>query len=514
MLYLTVRTGAVDLEEGPSSSRNNYAERNWRLRRKRLIAAGLTLPVLIIGIIILIKEQPPSTHIPAGAGGGPAAAVETATAAPGTVNRTAAGSVVPTPDMPVTAPQPGWLRKINVTAGDAVKAGDTLAVLEPANDAVSQAQASYESAVSSLRNAQAQLATAQSNLSQAQSDVMTAQSNLDNAKTALSAAKNTEQKAELTAEMASQALADKTKALDNTQALADQGGISSQDLDQVKTAQSRANTANEEAKTALEEARANTKSAGNDIVIAQAALNKANTSLAAAKGAAAAKQKNVDQMQAMVKQARNHINTVQGNTVPVDLRAPSDGIVLTAPLKPDILVTPEQTVVIIKRTGIATAAFDIAAGDSKNIKNGMSVLVRTSIKGKGMPGRVVSIGRSPLNEGESNRVTVEAYDPSDMLKPDRQVIIELIGDRIKAVFVPDPAVMESTAGPAVWVVRRNTVHLNFVKTGGSQGNYTAVISGLKSGDAVVTRTSEQLQEGMRVSVQPSGNTGFGTRIVK
>jgi len=95
------------------------------------------------------------------------------------------------------------------------------------------------------------------------------------------------------------------------------------------------------------------------------------------------------------------------------------------------------------------------------------------------------------------------FDNSDYaLFPSQFVNARLLIDSIQnTVLVPAPAVQKSPQGNFVWVVKPdNTVLQRGVKVGATQGDLTAIASGLTQGETVVTDGVDKLQPGAKVKV--------------
>jgi multidrug efflux system membrane fusion protein len=119
-------------------------------------------------------------------------------------------------------------------------------------------------------------------------------------------------------------------------------------------------------------------------------------------------------------------------------------------------------------------------------------------------------------------VKLRAMFPNDKdeLFPQQFVNARLLVDSLKdAIVVPTPAIQLGAPGSYVYVVNSNsTVSVRVVKTGPSDGQRTAILSGLESGETVVTDGVDRLFDGAKVQLpgkQPSNDTpgrpqqGFG-----
>jgi len=120
-------------------------------------------------------------------------------------------------------------------------------------------------------------------------------------------------------------------------------------------------------------------------------------------------------------------------------------------------------------------------------------------------------------------VKLRAMFPNDKeeLFPQQFVNARLVVDTLKdAVVVPTPAIQLGAPGSYVYVVNssESTVSVRVVKTGPSDGQRTAILSGLGLGETVVTDGVDRLYDGAKVQLpgkQPVNDTpgrphqGFG-----
>lgn len=178
------------------------ADRATKIRRRRLILifAGIFALVIAAGIFFGRKSTPPA----------PTNAAPTVTViVPGrtavAANVTATGSLTAKRDMPVgVAGEGGMISRVLVDAGDWVRAGETLATVDPAVQAAqtSQMQAQIASAVANSKLAQSNLDRAQALvsrgfISKADIDSRTAARDAANAAVRLAQAQYREQSARL-----------------------------------------------------------------------------------------------------------------------------------------------------------------------------------------------------------------------------------------------------------------------------------------------------------------------------
>jgi membrane fusion protein, multidrug efflux system len=106
-------------------------------------------------------------------------------------------------------------------------------------------------------------------------------------------------------------------------------------------------------------------------------------------------------------------------------------------------------------------------------------------------------------------VKLRATFPNENLAlfPNEFVNAQLLLKTLKnAIEVPVRAVQTGAPGSFVYLVRPNrTAHVQVIKTGVTDGDFTQVLSGLKPGDTVVTDGAGLLREGAKVRVMPNGS---------
>jgi multidrug efflux system membrane fusion protein len=111
-------------------------------------------------------------------------------------------------------------------------------------------------------------------------------------------------------------------------------------------------------------------------------------------------------------------------------------------------------------------------------------------------------------------------NPEDKLYPNQFVNVHLLVDTISnTVRVPVPAVQRGEPGTFVYIINdNNTVSVRPIKVGPTDGNFQAVLSGLKAGDKVVTDGTDRLRDGAAVTLptakpatQRAGTQASGTQ---
>jgi membrane fusion protein, multidrug efflux system len=104
------------------------------------------------------------------------------------------------------------------------------------------------------------------------------------------------------------------------------------------------------------------------------------------------------------------------------------------------------------------------------------------------------------------KLKAEFPNPDGKLFPNQFVNVRMVVDTLRgAVVVPSAAIQRNTQGTFAWVVRDDgTATLRPVKTGPTEGLDTAIESGVKPGERVITDGVDRIREGAKVEVVEPG----------
>ena len=101
----------------------------------------------------------------------------------------------------------------------------------------------------------------------------------------------------------------------------------------------------------------------------------------------------------------------------------------------------------------------------------------------------------------------------EALFPNEFVNVEMLVDTLtQVVLVPTPAVLSGAPGDYVYLVNANdTVSVHKVTLGPSDGEHTAILSGIAVGDTVVIDGTDRLSDGAKISVAGAAPAPKGTK---
>jgi multidrug resistance efflux pump len=433
------------------------------MNRRAWIWVIVAAIVLIAGLVVGRGSPSKSAQTPAGRGQGggqrpvPTVAVGHArnVRLPQTLQLTASiNSLTQAVVLPKTS---GYLQTVTVRAGDTVRAGQVVAVVDHGQlDAqVAQAQAQVAAAETGVHTAQAQVAAAHAQTVNAQAGLVKAKAQLQDAQASFI----------------------------RTQTLAQQGAVSQQSLD---------------------DARANVDSARASVEAAQAQVDAAREQEAAAVSQVRTQQAQVSNQMAALENARLGLQYAT-------IVAPFSGVVVSRSLDPGAYVTPGTS------TPILTLADPDHLDVIVNISEATLPLVHKGDKVRIMvdayPDRVfqgvvtrIAGGLDPMTR--TAQTEIDLPNPGRLLRVGMYARVQITAGTQPALVVPLSALVTVGGQHLVWVVTDGKVSQQPVTVGRATGDVVEITSGLSEQDTIIIRGTDLVHEGQTVRSVPGDQ---GTR---
>lgn len=427
------------------------------------------------------------------------------------------GDVTTSSDAMAGAKNSGRLVDVYVRDGDAVKAGQVIAVQDTSNQRIQlqQALAQEASAQSALTQAIANLRVGPSKSTAA---VLMAQAQLNSAKSQLQKALNgarPEERAQADANVAaaksSMDTAQKTR--DRQRQLLDQGAISQQDFDTAENAYENAVSQYQNALESQRLSRAQTRP--EDIQAARDAVASAQENLNSARA-----QKKLDSLlvdQVTAAHANLHVSEAQvrqaeQGIADAQIRAPFDGRVDGKPTPVGTVVSSGgQVAHIVGRAGTYFEG-QVSEDDVSQMSTGSPVEVNLdALPGQSFPGHVAAISPSASSIGRLFTIRVQLDSQSPAIKPGMFARGEVIVRKIpNATVVPAIALVRKNGENYVFVVEGQKAHQLKVGTGLREGDLIEV-TGLSPGEQVITTGQTDLAEGSPIKPQSADESASAQR---
>lgn len=282
------------------------------------------------------------------------------------------------------------------------------------------------------------------------------------------------QKAELDAAAAKSAYDAQKKIYDARRELFDQGAIPRRDLDSAEVALAQARSQNEQAQKQLVDLQRLGK---------EQAVKSATGQLSAAKG------------KYMSAQAQLGYSKIY---------SPFDGVVTDRPMFPGELAAASQPIMTVMNTSQLIAKAHIAQNEAVLLKTGDKAEIEIAGVEEPIEAKVALISPA-LDPGSTTiEVWVGADKPNTALKPGMNVVVTATAKSIKdALVVPVQSVFKTEEGGDYVLLAGSDqkAHQAKVKVGLRNKELAEIQSGIKEGDAVITKGGYAVPDGTKITVE-------------
>ncbi len=232
--------------------------------------------------------------------------------------------------------------------------------------------------------------------------------------------------------------------------------------------------------------------AGNDITVAEQTVRMDAAQVEARTAAEAAAQQAAEALRALQQYLR--------------VRAPFSGMVVTRMTSTGALVGPGGAPMFeLQQLDPLRLTVDVPEDEVGGAALGNRVNFRvTNAPGAQFTAAVARIAHSVRPQTRTMPVEADAANPGLVLAPGMFARVRWpIGRPQASLYVPSDAVMDSTAGHAVEVVRGGRIAMVNVTPGYTNGGRMEIFGPLRAGDAVVSPADNGLTAGTKVRVAPA-----------
>jgi len=201
-----------------------------------------------------------------------------------------------------------------------------------------------------------------------------------------------------------------------------------------------------------------------------------------------------------VTNAQTQVDLARRNLSYTVVTAPIDGYVLERPVDVGTYVSTTTKVATIVRTNPLWIRIDIPEQAVPQIKNGQPVsLATTSWPDRAFSGRIARV--SPNVSATSRTLTVEAEidNGSGALKPGQFGTVRILLPQSEpAVLVPQRALRTISGATYVFVIKNGHAEQRLVQPGQTEGDLVEIKSGIAADETVATSNVDQLSDGAAV----------------
>ncbi|MCK6624543.1 MAG: efflux RND transporter periplasmic adaptor subunit [Anaerolineae bacterium] len=206
---------------------------------------------------------------------------------------------------------------------------------------------------------------------------------------------------------------------------------------------------------------------------------------------------------ATIQQAEAAVELAQLQLDYTTLRAPFDGIVGEVYIHQGSMVDTKSAVALFISNQVEVAV-NVEESRLGQVAKGQHASLRVSAyPGVEFPGLVTSV--APLADQKTHTfvVKVTPADPKNMLRSGMYADVSLLVDeKANTLLVPRSAVIRVDSQPVVYRVNAGQVEQVKVTIGLSNDTDIEITSGLKAGDSIVVAGQSSLQDGAKVKIVP------------
>ena len=222
----------------------------------------------------------------------------------------------------------------------------------------------------------------------------------------------------------------------------------------------------------------------------------------------------VNQLAGTVQLDQGAVETARVNLAYCRITAPAAGRLGLRQVDPGNYVTPSLAsgIVLINQMQPISVLFSLPEDDLVPILKRLhagATLAASAFDRTGMikleDGTLATVDNTISTTTGTFELRASFANPDELLYPNQFVNVQLTVDTLKnAVVIPASAIQRGSPGTFVYLVKPdNTVIVQKVVLGPSQGESQAITSGLAIGDLVVTDGADKLKNGSKVSLPAS-----------
>ncbi|WP_165763768.1 efflux RND transporter periplasmic adaptor subunit [Halalkalibacter urbisdiaboli] len=211
---------------------------------------------------------------------------------------------------------------------------------------------------------------------------------------------------------------------------------------------------------------------------------------------------NTFEIEAQLKNAKENLRQAEETLEATKLTAPITGVVAQLDAVQGQTILPNQPIVLIADLMQMNATFSVNNYQMMQLQQGMKAQINVPGLAEPVTGEIKTI--SPLVNPETNSFVVQIpLNNEDLvLKGGMRVTAQVHIEEVKdSLVIPTEALLFGEDGPYTFVVKGTQVRRQPVKLGVRNNNLHQVISGLNSGDLVVTTGKHRLVEGSEIKIR-------------
>jgi len=215
-------------------------------------------------------------------------------------------------------------------------------------------------------------------------------------------------------------------------------------------------------------------------------------------------QQDVDNATLTVGNIKADMELLKVRIAQTEVRAPFNGRLGLRNISLGAYVTPATIITNISQVNAVKVEFTVPEKYASEMKSGKMVTLRTADRGKVYYANVIASQNTISAETRNLAVRAQVKNPDASISPGAFVQVQIgIGGENRAIMVPSEAIIPSTRTKRLIVKREGRAIFLDINTGYRDSARVEVISGIRTGDTVVTSGLLTIKEGMPIDVKIS-----------
>lgn len=205
------------------------------------------------------------------------------------------------------------------------------------------------------------------------------------------------------------------------------------------------------------------------------------------------------------------------------ITAPFDGKIGIRQINIGQFLSPGMTMVTLQSLNPLYVSFTLPEQNLAQLKLGQDIDVSVNFgSGKTVQGKITAIN-AKVDQNTRN-IQIQATIPNEQfeLYPGMYGLVKIwLPEQKNIIVIPQTAVSYSLSGDYVFLIQqqkneKNEINLHayrqYIQVGERRGNKVSVLSGLKSGDKLVTTGQLKLQNGSKIVIDNTAENNAGNKI--
>lgn len=246
--------------------------------------------------------------------------------------------------------------------------------------------------------------------------------------------------------------------------------------------------------------------------VARSQLDEANTNLDEAKARVAQSEAGIQQAQAAITQSRAAVNQAESRVTSASVSesygtvvAPFDGVVVQKLAYEGEMAAPGTVLLKVENPDRLQLEIAVPEENLQFVRVGQPVEVQVDAANQTLNATIGQIVPAADSNSRSFLVKIPLNNSGRLISGMFGRIVLPLGETQQTILIPAVALIQRGQLQGVYVVEANgsqsTAVLRWVKTGQQREGQVEIVSGLMTGDRIITSNIEQLSDGQAIEVR-------------